>query len=72
MKTAKVLSAQQNNEPNSFDIAAEKATPALEAMFEKNLKEIKPLVLWWKQNYMAAGHKRLGRAVMYLAKKYKI
>jgi dissimilatory sulfite reductase (desulfoviridin) alpha/beta subunit len=52
---------------SEFDIAAEKADtelqPMLKAWTPEQMKAIKELASWWKRNFMASGHKRLGRII---------
>jgi hypothetical protein len=52
-------------EENDFDVAAEKARKDLDAMYTGFTPEEKKVALkifaWWKNNFMHAGHKRLGR-----------
>lgn len=49
---------------NQFDVAAAKAEEELNQL-KKNLdaKTVAELAAWWKRNFMAAGHKRLGRII---------
>ena len=55
-----------------FDEAAEKASKELEALLATSLREelagIKKICEWWKDYYMTAGHKRLGRILVQKAK----
>ena len=54
-----------NSEENSFDVAAEQARKDLDDMYREFTPEQKTTALkifaWWKNNFMKAGHKRLGR-----------
>jgi len=54
-----------DSEENSFDVAAEKARKDLDDMYRAFSPEEKKVALkifaWWKNNFMSAGHKRLGR-----------
>ena len=57
---------------SEFDQAAEKANEDLQKIM-KDMKEeertgILELAQWWKDHYMKAGHKRLGRILVQIAK----
>jgi len=60
---------------SSFDAAAEIARPELaellEGMSEAELSGAKKILSWQKRWYLQAGHKRLGRIIVELAKSYK-
>lgn len=44
------------------------AVAAEEKLRKMPLEEILPMAKWFKENFMTAGHKRLGRIVVKLAK----
>lgn len=48
----------------NMDQAAEESRAALREIFKQNPKVAAPLAAWWKDNYLKAGHKRLGRVLM--------
>jgi hypothetical protein len=50
----------------SMDEAAALAAKALEAM---SPDVVKPMYLFWKENYAKAGHKRLAKTLLALGKK---
>ena len=60
---------------SSFDAAAEIARPELaeilEGMSEEELSGAKKILSWQKKWYLQAGHKRLGRIIVELAKSYQ-
>ncbi len=62
----------ENQSPNEFDIAAEKAEKELHAILENLVEAEKKgaleVINWQANNYMKAGHKRLGRLLVKIAK----
>ncbi|MCX5850427.1 MAG: hypothetical protein NTW65_13445 [Deltaproteobacteria bacterium] len=59
---------------SSFDAAAALAGPELEKLLEdmtsEQLEGAKKVLAWQKKWYLQAGHKRLGRIIVELAKTY--
>ncbi len=60
---------------NSFDRAAEQARTEmlkiLEELSEEHLQGARKILAWQKKWYLQAGHKRLGRILVELARAYK-
>ena len=58
--------------PNEFDIAAEKAEKELHALLEvlgeSEIYGARVVINWQANNYQKAGHKRLGRILVKIAK----
>lgn len=59
---------------SSFDAAAALARPELENLLKdmtsEQLEGAKKIFVWQKKWYLQAGHKRLGRIIIELAKTY--
>jgi hypothetical protein len=51
---------------SEFDEAAEAAEKDLRENYDDN--EIYIMAKWWKEHYLKAGHKRLGRVLLKVAK----
>jgi len=51
---------------NEMDVAAQQAQGELKANFET--WSAKELAAWWGRNFLRAGHKRLGRALVAVSK----
>ena len=62
----------ENQSLNEFDIASEKAEKELHAILENLVESEKKgaleVIKWQANNYMKAGHKRLGRILVKIAK----
>jgi hypothetical protein len=60
---------------SSFDIAAAQAKPELEKLLEEmgeeEMKGARKILSWQRKWYLQAGHKRLGRLIVELAKAYQ-
>jgi len=57
--------ASSNAEKNSFD---EAAAVAAEELKKLPTDQVKVVADWWAKHYMSAGHKRLGRLLVAVAK----
>mgnify|MGYP001562218172 CR=1 FL=1 len=55
-------------DPGAMDLAAEKAKDVLESLDQVSVDLI---AQWFADNYMAAGHKRLGRILVAWSKNHK-
>jgi hypothetical protein len=67
MRTEQTQAAPEQG--NTFDAAALIAEAELKANFKKlDATTVQYLASWWNANYMPAGHKRLGRVLVRLAK----
>lgn len=61
---------KQEFDPKKMDEAAEAAERNFRAALE-TAPELKTVCLWWVDNYLKAGHKRLGRIMVRIAKEAK-
>jgi hypothetical protein len=53
----------------AMDMAADQAAQELQALVDNNptaREGVEKVIAWWNHNYMKAGHKRLGRALLHL------
>jgi hypothetical protein len=57
--------SSSSSEKNSFD---EAAAVAAEELKKLPPNEVKVVADWWAKHYMSAGHKRLGRLLVAVAK----
>jgi hypothetical protein len=58
---------------STFDQAAEIAKEDIRKRMEKDaefMKAVLAVAVWWKSFYMTAGHKRLGRILVEIAKEF--
>jgi hypothetical protein len=59
------MSDEKGNVLAKMDAAAEEAERDLASL---NQEAVQALAVWWSKWYMAAGHKRLGRLLVKIAK----
>jgi hypothetical protein len=73
MKEARIMmtspvSGEAKQQTSDFDAAAAKAQIALRDL---NHKSVMDVAVWWYAWYMTAGHKRLGRLLVDIARQEK-
>ena len=50
--------------PDEMEAAARRAAEDLATIREEHPQAVALLMAWWKQHYLVAGHKRLGRVLL--------
>ncbi len=58
------MAQTKTKEPKVYTSMDEAAVDALESLKKRDPKVVKVMANWWKDWYLTAGHKRLGRILL--------